>query len=313
MVEFNKENVDIKTEEKAVEPKLPEQVTYKKPHKLKEYLDALLFAGLVALLLKTFVVEAYRIPTSSMENTLLVGDFLLVNKFIYGPSTPRNIPFTNIRLPHIDLPSIKEPKKGDVVVFEYPGDIEVVKLPEVINYIKRLVGEPGDTILIKQQVLYVNGKEIAKPETMLIDRSPQNEKFSPGKIFPQGSGWNEDNYGPIKVPKKGDLVKITPENLETYKMLIIREGHTIRITADNKVFIDEKESPEYKIEKDYYFMMGDHRTNSADSRYWGFLARDNIIGEALIVYWSWDPNISFSDPGRLLSSTRWDRIAKIIH
>jgi len=315
MDEFQEEidNKNEPVEEKVVEPKPQEDIAIKKRHKLKEYLDALLFAGLVALILKTFVVEAYRIPTSSMENTLLVGDFLLVNKFMYGPSTPRNIPFTNIRLPYFSLPSISEPKKGDVVVFDYPGDIEVVKPAEVINFIKRCVGEPGDTILIKKQILYVNGVEFPKPETMHFDRGPQNEGFSPSKIFPQGSGWNEDNYGPLRVPKKDDVVKISPENIETYKMLIIREGHTIRITADNKVFIDEKESTEYKIERDYYFMMGDHRTNSQDSRYWGFLARDNIIGEALLVYWSWDPQIPFDEPGRLLSSTRWERIAKFIH
>src|SRR3990172_5408981 len=282
----------------------------KKHSKFKEYFDALLFAGLVALILKTFVIEAYRIPTGSMENTLLVGDFLLVNKFMYGPSTPRNIPFTNIRLPYISLPSIKEPKRGDVVVFDYPGDIEEVKPKEVLNYIKRLIGLPGDTVMLKKQVVYVNGEEVHNPEGTLMDEESFNEKYTEGKIFPKGSGWNRDNYGPLYVPKKGDLIEITPDNIEMWKMLVTREGHTIRITADNKVFIDEKESHGYKIEKDYCFVMGDHRTNSLDSRYWGFLARDNIIGEALIVYWSWEPGIPFSEPGRLLTSTRWERIAK---
>jgi signal peptidase I len=314
MEEFKENNnTETITEEKSTETKTEEQAQAKKHYKFKDYLDALLFAAIVALILKTFIVEAYRIPTGSMENTLMVGDFLLVNKFIYGPSTPRNIPFTNIRLPYLNLPGIKEPKKGDVVVFDYPGDIEVVKPPEVINYIKRLVGEPGDTILIKKQVLFVNGVEFPKPETMLIDRAPMSENAGATKIFPHGSGWNEDNYGPIRVPKKEDVVKITSENLETYKMLIMREGHSIRITADNKIFIDEKESPEYKIEKDYYFVMGDHRTNSADSRYWGFLARENIIGDALLVYWSWDPGIPFNEPLKLLSSVRWNRIAKLIN
>src|SRR3990170_7903452 len=132
-----------------------------------------------------------------MENTLLVGDFLLVNKFMYGPSTPRNIPFTNIRLPYISLPSIKEPKRGDVVVFDYPGDIEEIKQKEVLNYIKRLVGLPGDTILIKKQILYVNGVEFPKPNDILVDQQSYNEKFAEDKIFPKGSGWNRDNYGPI--------------------------------------------------------------------------------------------------------------------
>ncbi|HEY3250518.1 MAG TPA: signal peptidase I, partial [Ignavibacteria bacterium] len=117
---------------------------------------------------------------------------------------------------------------------------------------------------------------------------------------------------PLRVPKKGDIIKITPENMETWKMLLIREGHTIRVTADNKIFINEKDTSEYKVEKDYYFVMGDNRTNSSDSRYWGFLPRENIIGEALLVYWSWDPNIPFSEVGQLLGSIRWNRIAMLI-
>jgi len=306
------ENKDIKPEDTHHNP-IQQPSVVKRNSKFKEYFDALLFAGLVALILKTFVIEAYRIPTGSMENTLLVGDFLLVNKFMYGPSTPRNIPFTNIRLPYISLPSIKEPKRGDVVVFDYPGDIEEIKPKEVLNYIKRLVGLPGDTVKVKQQVLYVNGAEFPNPEAMLLDQKANNDQYVEDKIFPKGSGWNRDYYGPIYVPKKGDLIQITPENIEMWRMLVIREGHTIRITADKKVFIDEKESPEYKIGKDYCFVMGDHRTNSLDSRYWGFLARENIIGEALIVYWSWEPDIPFSEPGRLISSTRWNRIAKLIH
>jgi signal peptidase I len=299
---------DIKTaeEEQQHDPAL------KKKSRFIEYIDALLFAGIVALILKTFVIEAYRIPTGSMENTLLVGDFLLVNKFVYGPSTPRNLPFTNVRVPYISLPALKEPARGDVVVFDYPGDIGEIKPKEVINYIKRLVGLPGDTLSITRQVLYVNGKEFPKPEGLLTEHPPYNENFKDSKIFPPGSGWNEDNYGPLYIPKKGDTVKISQQNFDTWKMLITREGHNLRITADNKIFIDEKESLGYIIEKDYCFVMGDHRTNSADSRFWGFLPKENIIGEAIVVYWSWQPEIPFSQPGRLLASTRWDRIAKFI-
>ncbi|HEY3250352.1 MAG TPA: signal peptidase I, partial [Ignavibacteria bacterium] len=184
------ENKQAEIAKETAEVPEPGPKHIKKHSKLKEYFDALLFAGIVALLLKTFVVEAYRIPTGSMENTLLVGDFLLVNKFTYGPSTPRSIPFTNVRLPYISLPSIKEPKKEDVVVFDYPGDIEVTKPAEVINFIKRLVGEPGDTILIKNQVLFVNGVEFPRPPTMIFSHTPNAAPDS--KIFPKGLGWNED-------------------------------------------------------------------------------------------------------------------------
>jgi len=124
--------------------------------KPKEYFDALVFAALVAFFLKIFFLEAYRIPTGSMENTLLVGDFLLVNKFVYGSTTPRNIPFTDIRVPYFRFPALKDPKRGDVVVFDFPGNRDDLQSPEVVNYIKRLIAEPGDTLHIINKVVYVN-------------------------------------------------------------------------------------------------------------------------------------------------------------
>jgi signal peptidase I len=282
-----------------------------RPSKFVEYFDALLFACIVALFLKIFIVEAYRIPTGSMEETLLVGDFLLVNKFIYGATTPRNVPFTEIRMPFFRFPALTTPKRGDVVVFDFPGSINEKQSPEIINYIKRLAGEPGDTIKIIDKVLYVNGQVFPNPP-----ESQFSKEISPGPhtgIFPRGSGWNDDNYGPVVVPKKDDIIKISPDNLEEWKMFIIREEHSIRLTADNKVFIDEKESKEYRVGKNYYFMMGDNRNNSSDSRYWGFLSEDNIIGEAMIIYWSWNPDIPLGEIGRKFESVKWDRIAKIIH
>lgn len=283
-----------------------------KPHsKFKEYLDALLFAGLVALILKIIFVEAYRIPTGSMENTLLVGDFLLVNKFIYGATTPRNIPFTQTRIPFFRLPALKEPDRGDVVVFDYPGGANELVSAEVTNYIKRLIGKPGDTIHIVNKKLFVNSVEVPDPPDAKFEKY-----ISPGtntNIFPRGMPWSDDNYGPIAVPKKGDIINLTPQNLDEWKTFIKREGHSIRLTADNKVFIDEKENSAYKVEKNYYFMMGDNRNNSSDSRFWGFMPEDNIIGEAMIIYWSWNPEIPFGEFGRLVSSIRWDRIGKLIH
>jgi signal peptidase I len=279
--------------------------------KLKEYFDALLFAGLVALILKIVFLEAYRIPTGSMENTLLTGDFLLVNKFIYGAATPRGIPFTEIRIPFFRFPSLKNPDRGDVVVFDFPGSANELQSKEIINYIKRLVGEPGDTIHVIDKILYVNGVVFPNPPDAQFNENVSRNTYA--DISPKGMPWNDDNYGPIRVPKIDDMIKLTPENLDEWKMFITREGHSVRLTADNKVFIDEKESQGYKVEKNYYFMMGDNRNNSSDSRYWGFLPEDNIIGEAMIIYWSWDPNIPTSDFARLFDSIRWNRIAKIIH
>jgi len=278
--------------------------------KLKEYFDALLFAGLVAIILKIIFVEAYRIPTGSMENTLLVGDFLLVNKFIYGATTPRNIPFTQTRIPFFRLPALKEPDRGDVVVFDYPGNTNELVSAEVTNYIKRLIGKPGDTIQIINKKLLVNSVEVPDPPDAKFNKNVTSSTLL--DIFPKGKPWNDDNYGPIVVPKMGDLIKITPDNIEDWKTFIRREGHTVRLTADNKVFIDETENSSYKVEKNYYFMMGDNRNNSSDSRMWGFMPEDNIIGEAMIIYWSWNPDIPFNEFGRLFDSIRWDRIAKII-
>ncbi len=284
------------------------------PHrrsKFMEYFDALLFACIVALILKIFILEAYRIPTGSMENTLLVGDFLLVNKFIYGATTPRNVPFTEIRMPFFRFPALTNPQRGDVVVFDFPGTINEKQSPEIINYIKRMVGEPGDTVQIINKVLKVNGQVFPNPPDALFSNDTSKNPY-PG-IFPRENGWNDDNYGPVVVPKKDDIIKITPKNFDDWKMFIIREEHSIRLTADNKVFIDEKETTQYKVQKNYYFMMGDSRNNSSDSRYWGFLSEDNIIGEAMIIYWSWNPDIPFGEIGRKFESIRWDRIAKIIH
>lgn len=287
-----------------------------KKSKSKELFDALLFAALVAFFLKIFFIEAYRIPTGSMENTLLVGDFLLVNKFVYGATTPRSIPFTDIRIPYFRLPALKDPHKGDIVVFDFPGARDEVQSKEVVNYIKRLVAEPGDSIQIVNQKLYVNGQEVASPPGAIFDPpktgSKLRENNSDPRIFPKGSGWNEENYGPLRVPKKDDVIKLNADNFEAWKMFIVKEGHSPRLSSDNKVFIDEKEVTEYKAEKDYYFMMGDHRNNSLDSRFWGFMPRESVVGEALLIYWSWNNEIPFSRIGELFGSIRWNRIANII-
>ena len=289
----------------------------KKPKsKSKELFDALLFAALVAFFLKIFFIEAYRITTGSMENTLLVGDFLLVNKFIYGATTPRNIPFTDIRIPYVTLPALKDPHKGDVVVFYFPGNRDEAQSKEVVNYIKRLVAEPGDTVQVVNQTLYVNGQAFPNPPNAIFNPPHQGNTLSNNsadpRTFPKGSGWNEENYGPIRVPKKDDVIKLTGDNFEAWKMFIVREGHNPRLASDKKVFIDDKEVTEYKVQKDYFFMMGDHRNNSLDSRFWGFMPRENVVGEALMIYWSWNPDIPFSHIGELFGSIRWNRIANII-
>ena len=292
----------------------PNEEIKKRKSKPREYFDALVFAAVVAFFIKVFLFEAYRIPTGSMEETLKVGDFLLVTKFTYGATTPRNIPFTDIRIPFVKLPGFKEPKLGDIIVFDFPGDRDEKQSKEVLNYIKRCVGLPGDSIRVVNKVLYNNGVAFPNPPNskFISPLSPAN--MSNPRIFPKGSGWNEDNYGPIRIPKAGDQIKIDSNNFDAWKMFVIREGRTIRLGQDMRVYVDEQVLPDgmYTVKRDYLFMMGDNRNNSLDSRFWGFMPKENVVGEAFLIYWSWDANIGFNEFFKLLGTIRWDRIGHLI-
>jgi len=285
-----------------------------KKNKSKEFFDALVYAAVVAFIIKIFLFEAYRIPTGSMENTLLVGDFLLVTKFTYGATTPRNVPFTDIRLPYWKLPGFKDPEKGDIIVFDFPGDKDELESREVVNYIKRCVGLPGDTIQVIDKKLYVNGAIFPDPPGALYDKINRPTNFANPRIYPKGAPWNEDNYGPIRVPKKGDKIQITDKNFDQWRMFVLKEGHQLQIDPAKQVTSDGKALPnnEYIVERNYLFMMGDNRNNSLDSRFWGFMPEDNIVGQAFMLYWSWDPSISFGDFFKLIGTIRWERIGNLI-
>ncbi|HEX2866067.1 MAG TPA: signal peptidase I [Ignavibacteriales bacterium] len=302
-----KQFVGIKTESELKRKEEPKSRT-------RDFIKNLLFALIGALVIKTFFLESSRIPTGSMEGTMLVGDFVLVNKMIYGSSTPRNIPFTNISLPFYTLPAFREPKREDVVVFDYPGNSDELESPVIMSYVKRLVGLPGDTIQIKDKVLFVNGREFRRPPNIqYIDPVVRPAGMDESDIFPGSANWNRDNYGPIVVPGKGEVIKLNPSNLEQWRTIIDREfGRRVVNVSGNQVTIDGKPASSYTLKKDYYFMMGDNRDNSADSRYWGFVPRDKIIGRAEIVYWSWDPSIPFYELFDLLGSVRFSRIARLI-
>lgn len=285
-----------------------------KKSKSREFIDALVYAGVVAFIIKILFFEAFRIPTGSMEKTLMVGDFLLVTKFTYGATSPRNIPFTDIRIPYFQLPGFKDPQRGDIIVFDFPGDRDELESKEVVNYIKRCVALPGDSLQVIDKQLYINGEVYPNPPHAQFDNVKRPEEFVNPRMFPKGSKWNEDWYGPIRVPKKGDKIKIDEENYEGWKMFVEKEGHKINMTSDRIIKVDDVELPngEYTVERDYLFMMGDNRNNSLDSRFWGFMPVDNIVGEALLIYWSWDPSISFLNFFDLLSTTRWERIGTMI-
>ena len=279
---------------------------------LIEYGKIILITFLAALGLKLFVVEAYRIPSTSMENTLQVGDFLLVNKLAYGLHTPRRIPFTAISLSSFTLPLFRNVHRGDVVVFEFPGSIYEVTPSESVNYIKRCIGLPGDTVEIRSGKVFIDGRETSFPLHGRSTTHPTDNAFRQyAEIFPEGSAFSDVNYGPVVVPKRGDVLKINPAALSRWRIFIEREGHTVQTSA-NAILIDGEATSSYRVERNYYFVLGDNRDNSMDSRYWGFVPSDHVIGEALFIYWSWDPEIPVYSVSEKYSTIRWNRIGTLI-
>jgi signal peptidase I len=274
---------------------------------------SLIMTLVVVLFIQSFFIQGYSTPTGSMLSTILIGDKMFFNQFLYGGSTPRSIPFTEIRLPYWRLPAIREPRRNDIVNFDFPGMRDELEASSKVQYLKRLVGEPGDVIEIKDKVLYVNGTEFPKPKDLqFVERNIQPKSYSENQIFPKGSGWNKDNYGPLKIPSKGDVITVTKENYSWWDTFIKREGHKIEMKPDGTVLIDGQAGGNYTVQENYYFAMGDNRDNSLDSRFWGFVPRENIVGKAWFVYFYWNSEIPFSRIGDLLGSIKIDRIGKPI-
>lgn len=201
----------------------------------REYGEALIVAAILALIIRTFVVQAFKIPSGSMEDTLLVGDHLLVNKFIYGVQ----VPFTDTRF----LP-LRHPERGDIIVFEFPEDRDKPFLQRR-DFIKRIIGTPGDVVEVRDKKVYINGELHVIPQEIHKD----------GDLLPAGVA-PRDYMGPVTIP-------------------------------------EEK-----------FFVMGDNRDRSYDSRFWGFVDMSDIKGLAFIKYWSWD---------RENFRPRWDRLGRPIH
>jgi len=305
---------------------------------------------LIMLVLRVFLLEPYRIPTPSMERTLLVGDFLFVSKLHYGARTPNTlgIPFTGIylrgvELPQTRLPGFSAPGRGDVAVFNYPPDLGPVE--RRTPYIKRLVGVPGDRVLLVDKVLYVNDErfplsehqeqhwrvtpaegqpltpgalrvvgadvvgQVQRPAPAFVANAtpsvaarmgalPTVGAVEPfvlpdgaysGDIFPAGRTFNRDNYGPLTVPRRGDTVELSAETWPLYQDVVTRfEGRTAALLPDGTFQIDGYPATTYTFAQDYYFAMGDNRDNSQDSRYWGFVPYDHLIGRAVFVFFSID-------------------------
>lgn len=392
---------------------------YKKPG-WREWVDAAVFAIVAATLIRTFIFEAYTIPSSSMEKTLLVNDFLFVSKFSYGPripNTPLSIPFVHNYIPGTSMKSyttaVKLPyirwfespvKRGDVVVFNFPEGDTVINLPDyqsfhpyytlmrelgggdmakgrqivlsdperyplaihppdkTDNYIKRCVAVAGDTLSIRKGIVYINSVAqdfpshslmpyLVETKGQLLDEEIMKEEYNvdlsnpeqfgvagPNKYVmnltaeaagklrkntslienmtmqvedtayyaPQMSnyvfehGWTVDKFGPIWIPKKGSTLVLKPDNYTIYERAIRVYEQNDFETRDGKYYLNGKEITSYTFKMDYYWMMGDYRHGSQDSRFWGFVPEDRIVGKAWMIWFSWE------------GGPRWNRLFRIV-
>ena len=414
------------------------------PRMLMSWVDALVFALVAVYFINLFFFQNYVIPSSSLEKSLLTGDYLFVSKVSYGPripQTPLTMPLTQHTLPVGNIksyiewpqwdyrraPGLGKIQLNDIVVFNYPAGDTVVSEPrwqpqdyyqmcygygqqlllqqgievqpdslqpidlrhfyelayqagrqyilsdpaeygELIarpvdrreNYVKRCVGLPGQTLQIKDRIIYIDGKPNKEPENVqytyfvklnemlpddlmkelgisqediiqlnqygympltkravaelskrkdLVKSITPNREQTVGDIYPLNAryGWTRDNYGPVWIPQKGKNIQLTLENLPVYERPIrVYEGNDLEVTRDGKILINGKEAKEYTFKMDYYWMMGDNRHNSADSRYWGFVPEDHIVGKPIFIWWSSDPD------RRGFSGVRWQRLFRMV-
>lgn len=391
--------------------------TYKEGEKrdaLNDWIDAIIFAVIVVTFINMFFVQAFKIPSSSMESTLYTGDHLFVSKLTYGPKvpqTPLTIPFTHnvifghesystlIRNDYRRLKGFRDVRRGDCVVFNFPhGDTVLTQAPgedyyywersvgkeraiaqagpvivrpsdKTDHYVKRCVALPGDTLSVRDGLVYIDGvrQEVypgiqmtysvvtagerinsrtleklglntselyydenlpgypAMPLTAaMVDEvkgysvvksvEPNVDVFPPDfpdsylSLFPftPEYKWTRDNYGPLWIPKKGVTVALDEGNLPLYRRIIsVYEGNELRV-EDGKIFINGERTDNYTFKQDYFFMMGDNRHNSLDSRYWGFVPEDHIVGRPALVWLSTDRNRKFP------SNIRWGRFFKFV-
>ena len=381
------------------------------------WLDAIIFAVLVVTFINIFFFQAFKIPSSSMESSLMTGDYLFVSKTAYGPKlpqTPLSVPFVHNTMPgksgkesystalqfgYKRLKGLGHVKRDDYVVFSFPhgdtvlsrapaedyythvrmtsreyaektyGPLKVRPVDKKDHYVKRCVAVPGDTLQVIDGWVQVNGvqqerypgiqntyqvvtsgspinaivlrdlgfnlgeiwysqslpgypalpltdERLEKIKTLAnvvsvepnIDRYPPDYPDSEAMLFPfVETGWTRDNYGPLWIPSKGASVQLTAENLPLYRRIIeVYEGNTLEVGEDGRFVINGEPTDTYTFRMDYYFMMGDNRHNSLDSRYWGFVPEDHIVGKPRVIWMSTDANLKFP------RNIRWKRLLKFL-
>lgn len=276
---------------------------------IKKIIRLIIIVVILAIFIRAFFLAAFRIPTSSMANTLYPGDFIFVNIAAYKFSTPRQIPILGISIPSLNIFNTGDPEINDLIVFKFPDINSGDDVFHTSNIIKRIIALPGDTLEIINKKIFVNGKEIKLPKTA---RCSFNIIKPAGKedegIFYRGTGWNSDNYGPVRVPAEGDTININSENIDVWKPLIVYEYEEKVVRKEGSVVtIADKPVRHYVVKKNHYFVIGDKFNNSRDSRYFGFVNEDMILGKAMFIYLSIDN--TKSEDG-FFSRIRWNRIFK---
>ncbi|MDQ3110498.1 MAG: signal peptidase I [Bacteroidota bacterium] len=372
--EITQEIIAPAESEKQQDP-LPEKKKRKTP--VREWFEALAFAFIGVLLVKALIFEPFAIPSDSMDNTLLAGDYIVVNKLAYGarlPVTPLSIPFSHQTVGGIPaylewwnwgynrVPGYSEIKNNDVLVFNFPaedlfpltGKPKNYPVDHRTHFIKRCVGLPGDTFKITDREIFINRKALPFPQDVVFNfvvkidsakrdsvkleklgmlRESQQGKYFlytltllpaqadslrlikqiisvdpeltrtglfDEQVFPhtQKFPWNLDNFGMIVIPKEGATVKLTADSLPLYERIIVNYEHNVIDVRNDSIFINKAYATEYTFKQNYYFVMGDNRHYSMDSRYWGFVPENHIVGKATMILFSYD---------KVAGKVRWGR------
>jgi signal peptidase I len=352
-----------------------------------EWVSSIAFAIIAATLVHTYFMQPYTIPTSSLEKSLLIGDFLFVSKFHYGARVPMTViaapmvhdtlPILKTKsylkypqLPYLRFPAFQKIKNNDIVVFSWPVDTveqffkktnRKIRKPidKKSNYVKRCLGIPGDSLEIRDGYVYINGKKnelpvraklqffydvntggqpisaniiknryhsrewgrlqdgnyiinLSKDDANKLKNNPTVKNIT-RKLSPKGRGenvfpnvktlnWNKDNFGPVYIPEKGKTVALNVNTLPFYKRIIVEYEKNKLEVKDGQILVNGESVVDYTFQQDYYWMMGDNRHNSEDSRYWGYVPFDHVVGKPVFIWFSWNSD------GKGLGKVRWERL-----